>query len=454
MTVPLPPSDGADLYAARPAPLPLPDNRTNSKTTNGSAGLAPRTGRQPILVQLQDVHSEPLSPLWDGYLYRGKLHLIEGDPGLGKSTVALDLAARVSRGGAMPDGSPGISPAGVVILSAEDGLADTIKPRLKAAGADLARIVALSGVVGRPGELPALPTDLDVLEAAIREVQAALVVVDPLVAYLDPRVNSWRDQDVRRALGSLMEVAQRAGCGIVCIRHLNKSASTHAVYRGGGSIGLVGAARVALLVAADPDVEQHRVLATVKNNLSPEAPSLGFRLTPDEATGVARVEWLGISDHRPSSLLAVPQMPEEQSAIDEAVDVLYQILAGGPVRATVGQREAHLAGISTSTLQRAKRVAGVKAQRVGDLGKDGWWEWQLGTKALTDALRRSSPTDESLRPPESALAVPVDPLGDSPPTICARCQRPAEERDLITVGGTWKHRNPASCHLEAAGPPP
>lgn len=444
--IPPPPSDGADVRTARPASRAQTYSRAHSNTTDKRPGSA----RQPILVPLQDVEREPLSPLWDGYLYRGKLHLVEGDPGLGKSTLALDIAARVSRGAEMPDGAPGIAPAGVVILSAEDGLADTIRPRLEAAGADLSRIVAQIGVSDRPGDMPALPTDRDALETAIRQVSGALAIVDPLVAYLDPHVNSWRDQDVRRALGPLMALAQSTGCAILCIRHLNKSASTHAVYRGGGSIGLGGAARVTLLVAADPDNEQQRVLATVKNNLSPEAPSLAFRLVPEEAAGVARVKWLGESEHRPSSLLAVPQMPEDRSAIDEAVDVLRQILADGPLPATTVQREARDAGISAATLKRAKRVAGARAVRVGGLGTEGHWEWRLLSKALTERLRRSSPMGEPLKKSESPLAHPAGTAGDMPQAWCARCRRPAAEQDLISVGGIWKHRHPACCRLDEA----
>jgi hypothetical protein len=327
----------------------------------------------------------------------------------------------------MPDGTPGIEPAGVVILSAEDGLADTIKPRLDAAGADLTRIVALCGVSDRPGELPALPSDLGVLEATIVGHDAALVIVDPLMAYLDPSVNSWRDQDVRRALGPLMTVAERTGCAIVGVRHLNKSAGTHAVYRGGGSIGLVGAARVALLVAPDPDDERRRVLATVKNNLSLEPSALAFRLVPDEASGVARVEWLGPSAHRPASLLAQPETLEDRSAIDEAIGVLQQILVDGPLPATEAKREARIAGISASTLQRAKKAAGIETRRVGGLGGDGSWEWQLPTKGLTHQLRHPSVISESLSEGEAALAASVALSLNPLERPCARCQSPAQD---------------------------
>jgi putative DNA primase/helicase len=192
----------------------------------------PLTAPGPVLVRLAAVQREPLHPLWDRYLYRGKLHLIEGDPDLGKTTLTLDLAARLSTGAAMPDGSTGIGPAGVVILGAEDGLADTVRPRLEAAGADLERIVALTAIMEADGErMPALPLDLGAIEAAIRDVEAVLVVIDPLMAFLDATVNSWRDQDVRRALAPLARLADRSGCAIVLLRHLNKSNGLHATRR-------------------------------------------------------------------------------------------------------------------------------------------------------------------------------------------------------------------------------
>jgi AAA domain len=348
-----------------------------------------------------------------GRIFRGKLHLAEGDPDLGKTTAALDLAARVSTGASMPDCTPGIAAAGVVIASAEDGLADTIRPRLEAAGADLERIVALTAIVDAHGErMPGLPSDLAAIEAAIARVDAALVIIDPLMAYLDATVNSWRDQDVRRALAPLARLAERTGCAIVAIRHLNKSAGSHALYRGGGSIGIIGAARVALLVAQDPDDPERRILATVKNNLAPHPPSLAFRLLGDERHGAARIEWLGESKLGASALLAMPADEDERGALDEACEVLRTILADGPVPAKEAEREAYAAGLSRATLLRARKVAGVSAERVGGLGRDGGWQWRLGAKALTESIRHSSPEGESLRPIVSAL-------GDGPQ--CATC---------------------------------
>ena len=367
----------------------------------------PLTRPGPVLVRLSSVRREPLHPLWDRHVYLGKLHLAEGDPDLGKTTLTLDLAARVSRGAVMPDGSPGIGPAGVVIMGAEDGLADTVRPRLEAAGADLSRIVALTAIVDGDGErMPALPIDLGAIEAAIRDVDAVLVIIDPLMAFLDATVNSWRDQDVRRALAPLARLAERTGCAIVLLRHLNKSSGSHAMYRGGGSIGIVGAARVALLVAADPDDPERRIVATVKNNLAPHPPSLAFRLVGDAATGAARIEWLGESEHGASALLAIRTDDPEGGALAEAVEVLRTILADGPVAAKAAEKEAtEGAGVTRATLLRARKAAGVIAEKVGRPGQSGqFWQWRLEPKALTESRRYSSPESESLRESVSTFA--------------------------------------------------
>jgi hypothetical protein len=254
------------------------------------------------------------------------------------------------------------------------------------------------------------------------------------MAFLDGTVNSWRDQDVRRAMAPLARLAERIGCAIVLLRHLNKSAGSHAMYRGGGSIGIVGAARVALLVAADPDDAERRILATVKNNLSPHMPSLAYRLVNDEAAGAARVEWLGESEHRASALLAIPSGEHERGALDEACEVLRTILGDGAVPAREAEREAFSAGISRATLLRARKAAGVVAERVGGLGKAGGWQWRLGTKALTKTLRHSSPENES-------LGDTVSPLGDErvvagqAPTIDCRDYRVHQSHHRMTPTG-------------------
>jgi hypothetical protein len=326
---------------------------------------------------LSTVYPSDIDWLWLGRIPLGKLTVIDGDPGLGKSVLSLDLAARVSTGQAMPDGSPG-KQGGVVLLSAEDGLDDTIRPRLDAAGAAVNRVLALDRVPADTGQgkrLPALPYDAPYLRAAVERMGAVLVIVDPLTAYLGERVNAHRDGDCRRALFPLAELAQESGAAVVVIRHLNKGGGTNPLYRGGGSIGIIGAARSGLLVARDPDNSDRRILAATKCNLARLPPSLAYDLSTDD-NGALRIGWIGESPHSAERLLASAANDEERDAVAEAVEVLRAILATGPVPAEDVKKEAREAGVAEKTLLRAKAVVGVTSRKVGFTGK-GIWQWSL-----------------------------------------------------------------------------
>ncbi len=336
---------------------------------NGSGGR--ESGQSAVISLLADVVPEKVTWLWRGYIPVGKLTIIEGDPGLGKSTASLDLAARVSTGTAMPDGTP-TELGGVVVLSLEDGLADTIVPRLIAAGADLTRCISLDGI--RENGKERLPTIEDIV--AIREsceaIGAKLVIIDPLMGFLSSKKNSWRDQDMRSALGPLAKLAEEMGVAVVLIRHLNKAAGGQAIYRGGGSIGISGAARAALLIAKDPEDSNRRVMACVKTNLAKDPPSLAYSI---EAVGEhSRIVWGGFSALSADALLVAAGSPEEQTALGEAKDFLRELLAAGPVEAKAIQRQARGAGISDKTLHRAKNALGVLAKKEGF---HSGWQWNL-----------------------------------------------------------------------------
>lgn len=352
----------------------------------------------PILVCLKDVKPERVSWLWGGRIPFGKLTLMEGDPGLGKSTIFLDLAARVSKGAAMPasDGHEAAGPSDVVILTAEDGLSDTVRPRLEAAGADLARIHSLRAIRKDDGEevFPTLSEDLEQIERAIIETGAKLVGIDPVVSFIGSETNTWRDQDVRRILAPLAALAERLGVAIVLIRHLTKSNGAPAIYRGGGSIGFVAAVRSALLVARDPEEENRVVIASVKSNLAVKPGSLAYRL--ESAGTAARVVW----DTTPVSisaddLLAAQASGEDRTARGEAADFLRSALGEGPCPADEVRREARKAGISDRTLDRAKAALGVTASREG-FGSGGVWKWAL-------AIERQNPPKDATPDPRRSM---------------------------------------------------
>jgi putative DNA primase/helicase len=331
----------------------------------------------PTLIRISSVEAESVEWLWWRRLPLGKVVVLDGDPGLGKSTLTLDVAARVSAGREMPDGHPGVAGgAGVVVLSAEDGLADTIRPRLEAAGADLERVATFKLHDENGSErLAELPADIPAIGKIVRELGARLLIVDPLMAYLAGEVNSHRDQDVRRALAPLAELAERERVTVIVVRHLNKTGSGSPIYRGGGSIGIIGAARVGLLVAEYPNDKERRVLAPVKTNLSAPPPSLAYRLV-EARKDVARVEWEGVAEVTAAQLLVLSRTEEsaERGALGEAEDFLSVILANGPLASKQIMAEARGAGISERTLHRAKRELGIRAIKTE---VQGGWEWVL-----------------------------------------------------------------------------
>ena len=285
----------------------------------------------PVLVRVSDIKAEMVSWLWPGVLPLGKLVTLDGDPGLGKSTLSLDIAARLSCGGRMPDGSP-VEVADIIVLTGEDGLADTVRPRLDAAGADVGRIHVMTAVrnqEGRP-DPPSLPEHVEALRRAIRETKAKLVIVDPIMGFLSGRIDSHRDQDVRGVLRPLSELAEQELVCIIVIRHLRKTAAGNPLYRGSGSIAFIGAARVGLIVGPDPEDSDRRLLCQAKNNLAPLAPSLTYRVVT--AGMSSRIEWGGTVSTTAADLMAEAEgSAEGRGGRDEAEDFLREVLADGPV---------------------------------------------------------------------------------------------------------------------------
>lgn len=189
---------------------------------------------------LSEVQPERVRWLWPGRLARGKLNILDGDPGTGKSALTVDLAARVSVGRPWPDGSP-CETGGVAILSAEDGVTDTIRPRLDAAGGDATKVLDISTVPSGNGDqserIASIVHDLGIVQRGIERVNARLLIIDPLMAFLPSEVNSYSDQDVRRALAPVAKLAEETGVAVVIVRHLTKAPGGNPLYRGGGSIG-------------------------------------------------------------------------------------------------------------------------------------------------------------------------------------------------------------------------
>jgi putative DNA primase/helicase len=368
-------SDVSDFLAAhgREETLALVEKAEEPK----AAGGAPLAVARPVLVRLSTVKSERVSWLWPGRVPFGKLTLLEGDPGLGKSTIALDLIARATTGRPMPHGAHGAEPMSAIVLSAEDGLADTINPRLAAAGADLDRVHALTAVRLPDGEevFPTLTANLAQIRAAVEETGARIVLVDPFAAYIGSETNSWKDTDVRRCLAPLAALAEALGVAVILIRHLTKGGGSSAIYRGGGSIGIVAACRSALLVAKDPENEDRRILAPVKSNLCAPPPSIAYGM---ETLGeVARIAWEpGIVEMTAGALLAAQGDDDEDedggSMLEEAAEFLGDLLQHGAVGTIAVQKSAREAGHSWRTIRRAQKRLGVLPEKTPE-----GWRWKL-----------------------------------------------------------------------------
>jgi len=353
-------------------------------------------GIVPSVTPYNRIKRERVHWMWPSRLPRGKLVILDGDPDVGKSTVSVDTAARITTGTPLPDGYIPPQPENVLILRAEDGAADTILPRLLAAGGDPERFMELSGIpeIDDVGRLtyrpPELPTDCRDLEDVIRQYQIALVIVDPLVAFLADYINANRDQQVRRALAPLAALAERTNAVLLAIRHLNKSTASPTLYRGGGSIGILAAARLVLVAGHDPDNKGRKLLGALKSNLAVKAATLAYRLVPNEEFDCGQVSWEGTSERSAADILQMNEPDaDERSAIDEAVSFLFTVLANGPVETRHIFKESAQAGIAEHTLRRAKRLAGVDAFKA--LTVNGQWMWRLPD--VTELLDGDDNTD-------------------------------------------------------------
>ena len=252
-------------------------------------------------VLASEVDRASIDWLWRGRLAYGKLSIVDGDPGMGKGLLGIDITARLTTGRAMPDEEPRTrrEPCSVILVTPEDEPNDTIVPRLEAAGADLTRVRILNTIateatgLSETSERPVtFPHDLPYLEQAIEAMDARFVIIDPIMACLDAEVETKNDQRVRTALQPLKQLVARRGVACLVMRHLNKSGGDKAMYRGGGSIAFTGLARVAMLLAEHPDDDTQVALAVVKSNIATrKLATLGFAITTEHEDGAPHIVW-------------------------------------------------------------------------------------------------------------------------------------------------------------------
>lgn len=317
-----------------------------------------------VMVRLSVVQPQSVEWLWQDRLAVGKVTLLAGDPGNGKSTISMSIAAAVTRGTTWPDHAPPCQTGSVVILSAEDGIKDTIRPRLDAAGADVSRVHAIQGVAFCADESERVfnvKVDAPLLVEAINQIgDVRLVIVDPVSSFLDG-VDSNKNGDVRSALQPLVEAAERSRAAILMVTHLSKAQARSALAASTGSLAFGALARQAHIVLPDPDDESRRLFLCMKSNICQTPTGLAFTL------GGGGIAWESAAvNANPDAVLRQLAKGDGKSKIDEATTWLETLrLDLSPRPASEVETLASSAGLSWRTVQRAFDKIGGRRYRTG-----------------------------------------------------------------------------------------
>jgi KaiC/GvpD/RAD55 family RecA-like ATPase len=331
---------GAGLKAALEALPPLPE------------AVPPG----PVTKQFSTVEPEEVTWLWEPYIPKGKLVLFQGDPAAGKTWAALNFAARLTKQGHK-----------VLYGSLEDGLADTLRPRAEKVGADLTKMIALTGRRDEDGtERPLTLMDVDIIEAALAKEKPALLVLDPISAWLQG-ADMNKANEVRGKLTPMVALAEKYSVTVLILQHLTKAKTDRAIYRGSGSIDFVAACRSALLFGETQSGQ--RAMAQVKNSFAPLGRSVGYSIDAEGFT------WTGEVDLTAADLLQGEASPEEKGASEDALEWLREALANGPQEAgPLQQRFERETGHNRRTLRRAFKSMGGRSYK--DDFSAGW-KWTL-----------------------------------------------------------------------------
>ena len=316
------------------------------------------------IIRMSDVELTPVEWLWKPYLPFGKLSVLQGNPGEGKTYFAMHLAAACTNGKLLPN-MERMEPFNVIYQTAEDGLGDTVKPRLIEAGADLDRVLVIDD-----SEVQLTLSD-ERIERAIIENNARLVIIDPIQAYLGADVDMNRANEVRPIFMRLGQVAQRTGCAILLIGHLNKAAGMQSLQRGLGSIDIAAAVRSVLFIGKLKHDPTMRILTHEKSSLAPPGASLAFSLGDEGG-----FRWVGEYDITADEMLSGIE-PQRETKTQQAKDLICALLAGGKQVLSEDIDKAALErGIPGRTVRDAKRELGdaLKSKIVEGRKKVFWME--------------------------------------------------------------------------------
>ena len=354
--------------------------------------VVPSQGTRTVtsLVWANTITPTRVEWLWPGYIPLRKTSILQGDPGEGKSQIMIDIAARVTRGYEMPDGTAG-TVGSVMWITTEDDASDTLRPRLEAANADLDRVAIIDE---NPGKALTLPSQIGELERQAKainqqrsEAPLRLVVIDPLTEFLDRGLNLNSAEQARKFFKPLGQFAKKYDCADVVIHHLNKAKGDQsALHRGAGSVaGIAGAARAVLHAGPGPSGSNEKVFAVVKQNLAKHAGSLRYRITGVRLAApggiqTSRIEWLGASAYSANDLVCAFN-PDERTEFERATEFIEEVLAEGPRLVKDIEAQARQRGISvTGALRRAKdalnQAGRLRVEKTGDDLHSGW-QWVL-----------------------------------------------------------------------------
>lgn len=319
------------------------------------------------LIHMEDVVSKEVEWLWYPYIPYGKITIIEGDPGEGKTTLVLKLAAALSRGLPLPcDDDKEYEPIHIIYQTAEDGIEDTIKPRLEKAGADCSMIRVIDET-----DKELSMTD-DRLEQAIIETKARLIILDPIQAYIGATVDMHRANEIRPVLKHLGIIAEKHNCAIILIGHMNKASGSKSTYRGLGSIDIQATARSVLLVARLRDKPNIRIMAHDKSSLAPAGDAIGFEMTEDNG-----MVCIGPYDITIDELLSGNE-GRGKKKLDIAENFIKEYFGSNKViPSNEIMMEAAKRSIKRNTLLSAKKKLGITSDK--EKADDGtiYWTWVM-----------------------------------------------------------------------------
>jgi archaellum biogenesis ATPase FlaH len=296
------------------------------------------------------VKPKPITFLWDGWLPFGKISLLVGDSGLGKTTIAIDLAARLTSGRPMPLSKSQAITGNVLFQSLEDDLADTLLPRCINAGADLSRIESIDcdGLN--------IDEDCEIIEQHIKETNAKIIIFDPLQQYMGKCADMSRITDIRRLVTNLGGIAARNDCVCLVIAHQNKSQGANELHRVFGSVDITATARSVIRISKSENDPETRIISHIKSSVSRPAAPIAFRIEGD-----SQVVYLGEYDGEGD----FDEIPDDKSKRAKAVEIIYSMLQEGPMEGTEIFKVCNEAGISTRTVERVKKELNVRSGRDG-----------------------------------------------------------------------------------------